>query len=344
MDHWREFSIGRGARYRDGIVQDFGDPERERRDARGGNMLVDLSHLSLIRASGTDAQTFLNGQLTNDLQRLDSAHTQLSAWCSPKGRMLALFRILADTDGYLLQLPAGLRDDILKRLRVYVLRSKVTLAPADDSVVRLGIAGPDAETIVRDAAGVAPESDNACTRSDAATVLRLPGVHPRFELLVLPARAEAMWDALRARALPAGEPAWTWHDIMAGIPTVLPETSDAFVPQMANLDLLDGISFNKGCYAGQEIVARIHYLGRLKQRMYRLHVEVSDRPKPGTPVYAPEHGTQATGNVVLASASPESGFDLLAVIHTTSVEAGELHLGAPDGPRLTVETLPYQVT
>lgn len=344
MENWIEFLKQHGAQHRDGAVQSFGNPDGERRAARTGNVLVDLSHLSLIRASGPDAKTFLNGQLTNDIQQLDGSRSQLSAWCSPKGRMLALFRIVAEPDGYLLQLPEALRDENLKRLRVYVFRSKVTLAAADDSFIRLGVAGPDAHAIVLEATGVAPPDENGCGRSDVGTVLRLPGLHPRFEILLPPARADMIWTAMRRRAVPAGEPVWTWHDIRAGIPIVLPETSDAFVPQMANLDLLGGISFGKGCYTGQEIVARIHYLGRLKQRMYRLHVETSDRPKPGAPVYAPEHGNQATGNVVIASEAPEDGYDLLAVVHATSVDAGELHLGTPDGPRLTIESLPYAVT
>lgn len=344
MDRWDEFLNHRGAHRRDGVVQHFGDPERERRAARDGNVLVDLSHLALIQAAGPDAKTFLNGQLTNDIQRIDASHSQLSAWCSPKGRMLALFRIFAGPDGYLMQLPAGMRDEILKRLRVYILRAKVTLTAADEQFVRLGVAGPDARAIVLDATGVAPEGEDACARSEIATVLRLPGFHPRFELLVPPERSQPLWEALRQRAVPAGEPVWTWHDIVAGVPTVLPETSDAFVPQMTNLDLIDGINFGKGCYTGQEIVARVHYLGRLKQRMYRLHVDdAANRPAAGAPVFAPERTGQATGNVVIASAAPAAGYDLLAVVHTSSIEAGELHLAAPDGPRLTIESLPYAV-
>lgn len=340
---WSEFLRQQGARYSDGWVRDFGNPADERRAARGGNVLVDLSHLSLIRAGGADVKTFLNGQLTNDVALIDAAHSQLSAWCSPKGRMLAVFRVLLRANHYFLQLPALLRDDVIKRLRMYVLRSKVTLENADDTYVRIGVAGPDASSLARTAAGLAPEGDNAVATSDRLIVLRLPGIHPRFEMLAAPAAAPALWNDLRRGTVPAGAEAWVWHDIHAGVPTVLPETSDAFVPQMANLELLGGVSFSKGCYTGQEIVARVHYRGRLKQRMYRAHVEAAHAPPAGAPIYAPGARRQSTGTVVVAAASPEDGYDLLAVIHCDAAAAGELHLGNAEGPRLTMEPLPYAV-
>lgn len=344
-DDWKEFLRQQGANYGAAGVEDFGDPHAERRAAREGDVLVDLSHLSLIHAVGADTKSFLNGQLTNDISLLDDAHTQLSAWCSAKGRMLTLFRVVRRNDGYLLELPAALRDDVLKRLRMYVLRAKVKLEVADDALMRVGIAGPNASTKVSAVTGLTPAAgDNTCARAGELVVMRLPGFHPRFEILAPAVEARAIWGRLISGSTPAGAGVWIWHDIMAGIPVVLPPTSDTFVPQMANLDLLGGVSFSKGCYTGQEIVARIHYLGRLKQRMYRLHADTPSAPAPGTAIYAPERRDQATGNVVVACASPSGGCDLLAVIHTSSAEAGELHLGESNGPRLTIESLPYPVS
>jgi tRNA-modifying protein YgfZ len=344
-ENWQEFLRQQGARMGDARVMDFGDAAAERRAARDGDILVDLSHFSLIRASGPDTRSFLNGQLTNDIAVVDDAHTQLSAWCNAKGRMLALFRIVRHNDGYLMQLPAALRDDIVKRLRMYVLRAKVKLDIADDALVRIGIAGPNALTRVTAETGLAPAlGDNTCARAGELLVMRLPGIHPRFEILAPEVEARAIWSRLLPGATPAGADAWTWHDIMAGVPVVLPETSDTFVPQMANLDLLGGINFNKGCYTGQEIVARVHYLGRLKQRMYRLHAEATDVPPPGAAIYAPDRQDQSTGTVVVACAAPAGGVDMLAVVHTSSADAGDLHLGQPHGPRLMIESLPYSVS
>lgn len=338
---WREFLSAQGASCTNDQVRDFGNPAAERAAARDANILVDLNHFALIRATGADCETFLNGQLTNDVRRVDGAHSQLSAWCSPKGRMLTLFRIFRRHDALLLQLPASLRDDVLKRLRMYVLRAKVTLENADDAPIRFGIAGPDAPASLQVAAGTAPNAANDVSVSDGVMCARVPGIHPRFELLVEPDRASRLWTALRRGAVPVGAEAWTWHDIMAGIPTVLPPTSDAFIPQMANLDLIGGISFDKGCYTGQEIVARLHYRGRLKQRMYRTRIEVDTPPLPADSIYDATNPNQSAGSVVVAAAAPDGGYELLAVLHCDSVANGQLHLHQPAGPRLIIEPLPY---
>lgn len=343
-DGWKEFLLEQGAVCGERGVRDFGNPAAERRAARGGNVLVDLSHFAFIRAHGPDAAAFLNGQLTNDIGAVDATRSQLSAWCSPKGRMLVVFRVLRHGDGYLLQLPAALREDIARRLRMYVLRAKVTLESADDAFVRFGIAGPEAASLLQAASVTAPADNDRVASSGRFTVLRLPGAHPRFEILAPPADAPGLWSELNRSAVPAGADAWTWHDIAAGIPMVLPETSDAFVPQMANLELVGGVSFSKGCYTGQEIVARLHYRGRLKQRMYRAHAVTERTPAPGERIYAPASPDQATGTVVVAAPSAAGSQDLLAVIHCDSAANGELRLGAPDGPPLRIEPLPYLLT
>jgi tRNA-modifying protein YgfZ len=311
------------------------------------NIAVELSHLSLVRVRGADALAFLNAQLTNDVRLVGANRAQLAAWCSPKGRALAVMLVLRVGDDYLLQLPAALQDAVLKRLRIYVLRSKVTLAVADDAYVRVGIAGPAAASLMSVATGTLPESDYAVAAAGGDTyVVRLPGVTPRYQLL---APADAI-DGLRTTwadtAVSADAAAWRWHDIAAGVPEIAPETVEMFVPQMLNLDLIQGVNFEKGCYPGQEIVARVHYRGRIKERMFRAHADTATPPPPGAPLYAPDMGTQAAGNVVSAAPAPAGGFDLLVVAHISSVQAGQLRLekdGEIDGPTLTIEPLPYEV-
>ncbi len=130
---------------------------------------------------------------------------------------------------------------------------------------------------------------------------------------------------------------WAWLDIMAGIPSVHPGTNEEFVPQMANLEVVGGVNFKKGCYPGQEIVARMQYLGKLKQRMYRAHFAGEVAPRPGDAIYAPDFPGQSAGTVVEAQPSPDGGYDLLAVIQISSADAGELHFGSETGPRLTLQ-------
>ena len=337
---WQSFIRSQDAVLEGGQVRHFGKPEQERRAAVRGNVLVDLSDLALIRARGNDAQNFLNGQLSNDVRLLDAAHSQLAAWCSPKGRMMAVFRLFRRGDDFLLQLPMALRENLLKRLRLFVLRAKVTLESADD-LVGIGLSGPQAESLLRDVAGFAPGGNDRGETRDEVTILNISGPHPRFELIAPTATAVNLWNSLKTRATPAASPVWAWLDIMAGVPNVYPETNEEFVPQMANLELLSGVNFKKGCYPGQEIVARMQYLGRLKQRMYRAHVNSANLPHPGEAIYAPDFPGQAAGTVVDAQPAPDGGYDLLAVIQISSATNGALHLESETGPRIVLHSLPY---
>jgi len=341
---WKTFIQNQGAVLDGERVQHFGKPAEERRAAARSNVLADLSDQALIRARGADTQNFLNGQLSNDMRRLDATHSQLAAWCSPKGRMLVIFRLFRRGDDTLLQLPASLLETTLKRLKMFVLRAKVTLDNADAELVSFGISGPDAEKLLRDAAGFAPGEIDGCETRDEITLIKLAGPHPRFEIIAPTDNAMKLWTSLKPKTIPVAPPVWDWLDIMAGIPGVHPETSETFVPQMANLEIVGGVNFKKGCYPGQEIVARMQYLGKLKQRMYRARFEGDALPRPGDSIFAPDFPGQSAGTVVAAQPAPDNGFDLLAVIQISSAEAGGLHLGSETGPKLSLQTLPYSVT
>jgi folate-binding protein YgfZ len=342
-DTWKSFIQHQGAVLEGERVQHFGNAAQERHAAAQGNVLSDLSDFALIRARSDEAQNFLNGQLSNDIRLLDAAHSQLASWCSPKGRMLVIFRLFRRGSDYLLQLPTALQENILKRLRMFVLRAKMTLENPEAELVSLGLSGPDAEKMLRDTVGFAPNRDNGCETRGEMTVISLPGPHPRFQIVAPPPAVMKLWDGFKSKAVPVGPPVWAWLDIMAGIPTVLPQTSEEFVPQMANLETVGGVNFKKGCYPGQEIVARMQYLGKLKQRMYRAHVEAEVAPRPGATIYAPDFPGQSVGTVVDAQPAPEDGYDLLAVIQISSATAGELHFGNATGPRLMLQSLPYSL-
>ena len=340
---WKAFIQNQGVVLDGNRVQHFGHPAEERRAAVDGYVLADLSDYSLIRAHGGDAQNFLNGQLSNDIRELDAMRSQLASWCSPKGRMLVIFRLFRREQDTLLQLPVRLQENTLKRLRMFVLRSKVTLENADTELVGIGLSGPKAEGLLHDTAGFAPKGDNACETRDEMTIISLPGPHPRYEIVAPTAAVIKLWNGLEPKATPVGPPVWAWLDIMAGIPSVHPETYEEFVPQMANLEVVGGVCFKKGCYPGQEIVARMQYLGRLKQRMYRAHFDGGSAPCPGDAIFAPDFPGQSAGTVVEAQASPDGGYDLLAVIQISSAEAEKLHFGSETGPLLMLQPLPYSL-
>lgn len=339
---WKDFLTERGAVIDDGGVRHFAetDPHAQSRRAATGDIVADLSHLGLIRADGPDAAAFLQGQLSNDIRKVDPGHGQLSAYCNPNGRMLALFRVFLRAGAYYLQLPAAMEPATLKRLKMFVLRAKVTLASADRDLIRLGLSGPNAPRLLI-AAGLAPPPAHTdeSSEQDGITLLRLPGPHPRFELIAGLETGRRLWTTFAGQAVAVGASAWSWLDIAAGVPTLLPGTIDEFIPQTVNLDWLSGVSFQKGCYPGQEIVARVHHLGRVKQRLYLAHVADGSQPAVGAPVYGatPDQGV---GRVVDAQPAPTGGYDLTAVINLDQLKM-PLHLGDWQGPRLIVQKPPY---
>ena len=301
--------------------------------------LVDLSHLGLIRASGAEAAVFLQGQLTNDTRLISPTRAQITAWCSPKGRMMASFLAFQYGDDLYLQLGAERLESVLKRLRLYVLRTRVELADASASLARVGLAGDCAAAILGDAL---PGEPFAVCRHGDLGIVRLPGDRPRVEIVGPVPAVRAVWERVEGRAARATPELWSLLDIRAGVPAVFEETADAFVPQMANLQLIDGVSFTKGCYTGQEVVARMQYLGKLKRRMYYARIPASAVPPPGTDLFATgSESGQGSGKIVAAARSPEGGVEALAVVEVAGAEGGEVRLGAPDGPILAFGQLPY---
>jgi len=304
--------------------------------------LTDLSHLGLIAISGPDAVDFLQGQVSNDVRELSETHTQFSSHCSPKGRMLANFRLLRFNERLLLVLPRRQVEALRKRLGLFVLRAKVSIDDLSDALVCFGIIGDCADGVLAERFGALPQGDNDMTRNDEAALIRVAAAQPRYLFISPTAEAKVLWEAAAEQgAVEAHPDLWALHDIRAGIPTVLPETADAFVPQMANMHLIDGVSFHKGCYAGQEVVARMQYLGKLKRRMYIAEADSDAPPKPGDALSAAgsssEHGP---GRVVDARASAPGHWELLVVAEIAAAEAGGLRLG-DDGPMLTLRAPAY---
>jgi folate-binding protein YgfZ len=340
MSDWLQTLSRLGARLHDGAVADFGAPAAELAAARDSAVVCDLAPWGVLAVGGPDARAFLQGQLSNDVHALAVGDLQLTAFCSPKGRMLAALALArTGQESYLGLLPAALAEPVRKRLSMYVLRAKVAVTDESARWIRLGLGGPAA----RSAHGADAPPVPSPGRVEAAGSGWALG-HPdgRVVFLVAPAEAEATWRRLAARATPAGYPAWEWLGIRAGTAEVVPQTQDAFVPQMANWDLVGGVSFRKGCYTGQEIVARMHYLGRLKERMFRLYAAAgTPQPVPGTRLFGAAFGEQPCATVVAAAPSPDGGVEMLAVAQRAAIAQGPLRLGSVEGPEVASLPLPY---
>jgi len=304
--------------------------------------LHDLSQQGLIRFSGEEAQVFLHNQLTCEVEGLKPGRSTYGSYCTPKGRVLATFLLWRSEQGFFMQLPSSLREPIQKQISRYILRAKVKAADTTADWVIYGVAGKDASALVQRAIGQVPKAVHEVAHTPDAMVIRLPG--DRFEIAAVRDKAPRILESLSSGAEKADSENWEWLDIRAGVPVILPETQEAFVPQMVNLDLIDGVSLTKGCYPGQEIVSRMHYRGTLKQRMYLANIASNDRPQPAEKLYSPAFGEQACGTIVNTARSPAGGFDVLAVIQIAPAEQGNVRWKSPAGPVLRLLPLPYAVT
>ena len=304
-------------------------------DTRVFHSAAELAQYGMLSCTGDEARAFLHAQLTNDVASLGADTARHAGWCSAKGRLLATFLVLPQENGFLLQLSQDLAAPVAKRLAMFILRAKAKLTDASGAWTQFGIWGAAAEERLAALGLRAPATQLAIARGPDSVVVRVGA--QRF-LLALPA-------ARRAQALAtlgdAGSGAWALQEIRAGWPMVVQATQDLFVPQMVNLERLGAVDFKKGCYPGQEVVARTQYRGVLKRRMIR--ARVGGPAVAAADVFAEDSPGQASGTVVNAAPMPEGGSELLAVVQISSLESGTaLRLGAAEGPQLELLPLPYE--
>jgi tRNA-modifying protein YgfZ len=303
-------------------------------------MYCELRDAGLVSVSGPDAAAFLHAQLTSDVPGIPAAGIRYSGYCSPKGRLLATLLLWRTTDEILLQLPLVSAASTRTRLAKYVLRSRVTLFDASKRFRLYGIAGLEAQRMAETLAGAAPHVDRDVVSRNGVLLARLSS---RRYLVLSPAASPLDPQAVGSeREMTAAE--WARTDIEDGVPWITPETEDRFVPQMVNLDLLGGVSFSKGCYPGQEIVARMHYLGRLKQRMYRVKLRGDVAPVTGDSLFSPLFGAdQACGTLVNVAPAPDEGYEALAVVQMESARDGAVHWKDLARPPVDFLSLPYSL-
>jgi folate-binding protein YgfZ len=261
-----------------GRVSDFGDHTAELRALQTAAVLVPLTHIGVIKVSGEDAQSFLNTQLTSDVGQVTAGTAQYSGYCTPKGRLLATFLVCLHGSDYLLMLPHEITNSIAANLQRYVLRAKVNVVLASDTFALLGIVGPQSASSVARVLGKPSEQPMAVVPYGASSLITLPG--SRYLVICSRDHVDEQWNALRMHTTPAGIAVWELQGIRTGIAMVTAATQEAFIPQMLGLERIGAVSFEKGCYPGQEIVARTKYLGNLKRQLYKGR---SDQPlAPGT--------------------------------------------------------------
>ncbi len=292
------------------------------------NGVVRLAHWGVIRARGADAARFLHGQLTSDMLNLGGHRAVPAGFCSAKGRLQASFIAWQGADGeILLACAADLLAPTLKRLSMFVLRAQCKLDDASAELPLHGLAG-----------------DAAASRLAGASVWERRGT-PEGVLIRLP-DAAGVARALLVGAAPAGLPSlgldtWRWLEVSSGVPLIQAATVEQFVPQMVNLELIGGVDFRKGCYPGQEVVARSQYRGTLKRRMFLFDVDAA--AQAGQELFHSADPGQPAGLVANAAPAPGGGSRLLAEVKLAALDGGSLHLGSPDGPALARQELPYAV-
>lgn len=313
------------------------DPWRAARDAA---IVTRLDALALVDVDGADAATFLNGQLSSDVLALERGRGHWTSYNSPKGRMLAnpfLYRPLGGP-AFRLVVPVDIAEPVRKRLTMFVLRSKVTLAE-NRAVAAIGVGGPGGGDAVRSALGVAASAHAVVAAPGApAEVVGLPD--GRILIVVDAAGIDDVLARLARTATTSPQDVWRWLGIRAGVAQIGAATQDRHVAQTANWEVVGGVSFTKGCYTGQEIVARAQHLGVLKERAHPFRIDAA-APPPGTPLVSPVFGDQACGSVLDAVDLPGGGAELLAVVQVSAADAPGLRLGSADGAPLEPLPLPY---
>jgi tRNA-modifying protein YgfZ len=338
--NWQNFLTAQGANFGNQVVQHFGDAAAERLATRDGTVLCDLSQFGVLKVSGADAQTFLQNLLSSDVRLVTPQQAQPSSFNTAKGRMLASLWLWQTGEDYFLHLSQDLCALIHKKLSMYVLRAKVKISDVSDEVVCLGVSGEGAAAAIQTCFGSAPNGVLQVEQLPHASVICSGAA--RFQIHTTTEHAVTLWQQLCATATPVGSACWDWLNVRAGVPVITLATQEQLVLQMSNLDVLGGVSFKKGCYPGQEIVARMHYLGKLKQRTYLAHIEAKSQPQPNDPLYSADYAEQISGTILNAAAAPEGGYDVLATLHSSSIEAQQsVHWNTPDGAPLRFLDLPY---
>jgi hypothetical protein len=295
-----------------------------------------LPGLGVLHVAGEDAGAFLHSQLTQSITDMTATETRLAAWCNPKGRTRAVFRTIPSDTGWALVADAELIRAIQPTLQMFVLRARVALTDLSDEEGLIGLVGPSAETLLTETAGSLPRQADAMICAGDLHIVALPApTGLRYAVMGPLDQIASLWSRYREALTAGNEAFWQLLDIRSGLPAIGINTRETHIPTMLNLEPLGGIRYDKGCYPGQEVVARLHYRGQLKRQMYRLVLDDA-APEPGTAVLDAD-GNEA-GEVVTMAPAADDSIECLAVLRIDRADAGGLTV---DGQPATLQPLPY---
>jgi len=348
---WLNFLNTQNAQFDEhGKIVTFGQAELERFLIKNGPVLTSLTHQSLIKVTGSEAVTFLQGQLTTDITEVSDTQAQLSAYCDPQGQVLAVFLIFKYQGDLYLSFDGSLKESILKRLTMFVMRSDVQPTDVSNDLIHIGFAGEfgDLDIQRRLDTKVKEVYETGYIDIDGmrdVCVVKVPGPYHKYDLFGPADQVELAWKSLRSNADLTNSYDWNLLNIAAGVPEINATTSAQFIAQFLNLDKLDAINFKKGCFPGQEIIARVHYRGKVTKRMFRIRCnEVLDIQAGHTLTLKDNNDKNHKLVVITANPGIFEGTLCLAVGTLKSLEAVEGDLTTESGQPAFLEPLPYSVT
>jgi len=340
-NNWKEFLLKNGAKQDHKGLFVFNETYSDSQLANNEDIICDLSHFSTVVIAGGDAAEFIQGQFTNDVDKVDANNSQISSFCNNKGRMIANFHLFQNQQNYFISIKSDLVERSISHLQNYVLRSEVAIQDISEQLIHIGICGKNTYSLL------APFIDNLSKTADSVSynenyiAVCVAGNTPRYEIFCSFEQAKILWQAISDKAKVVNGVYWDYLNIQNGLPFIDNNTSEEFVPQMANMDFINGVSFEKGCYTGQEIVARTHYLGKQKRRTYHVKITSNTEPKEGEQL-ATDTSTenQYIGTLVTVCAVSENEYEALAVIQIKSAEENKLKLKNTDADVILLD-LPY---
>ena len=305
--------------------------------------LINVSHLGIIEINGADADPFVNAQFTCDISRQIKYQVNPCAWCNSKGQVIATFLLLRLENGFLLITPFELIDHLIDRLKMYVFRSAVTIKNQAGKYQCAGIVGKKAFDSLQSITNLHLPGPSQAVNYKGVLIITMTE-QEATRVLIIEKRndAESIIEPLQNLIGQANVQIWKYQDIRDGLPWILEKTSEQVLPQELNLNLIGGLSFEKGCYPGQEIIARVYFRHKLKNRLYLAQLDTDSIPVPGSKIFCKEMPS-SSGLVINAETDINNAVWILAVINIKRAEVYTLYSGSPDGPRLSLKPLPYQV-
>ncbi len=320
---WKNFLLAEHAVFENDTDIAFSSPEHE-----GKQRIYPIAYLGVLTVAGSDAAKFLQGQITCNINDITDSKSCLGAMCNPKGRAITTFLLVKNADVFLMVLPQELLASVKKRLQMYVLRSDVILTDSSDQLCLIGLSDGEAKP--------GEALDFATSRQENIVV----NLQNRRLIIAAPDNAKRFWaEQVKLGFQPEDSAQWRYLDIVSGIPWLTATTSEEFIPQMLNLDKLGGISFNKGCYTGQEIVARTHYLGKAKREMFLAECADITPPEPNSIIIDDGQDIEQSVGKVLGALSRENICKMLIVLQISDTNAYNLRLKNQNQDRITLLTV-----